>query len=236
MRILRAAKATVLLLWFSIVLVVSLFMGLMIATAGGALYTPVYKVAAPFACDGRFTIESRSFSYKPGQSGVAHTVYCEDPATGVRTDITSHTLFVAFLVYSGLTFLVLLFFTPLLIPLFRLSRNILKATTEADASSSAFSTGTRTASMSSRIVLNGREYACPDEMPEAERAVYERVTSMFVDSDHDGVPDLFEGVEPEARADGDVAHRLKKLKELLDLGLITRYEYEAKKKEILGEL
>jgi RNase P/RNase MRP subunit p29 len=44
-----------------------------------------------------------------------------------------------------------------------------------------------------KIVVNGREYGSVEEMPPDVRQAYERMRSAFVDSDRDGVPDMFEG-------------------------------------------
>jgi len=44
-----------------------------------------------------------------------------------------------------------------------------------------------------KIVVNGREYGSVDEMPPDVRQAYERMRSALVDSDRDGVPDMFEG-------------------------------------------
>jgi hypothetical protein len=43
--------------------------------------------------------------------------------------------------------------------------------------------------MPSRIVINGREYDSPDDMPPRVRAVYER---LMADADGNGVPDLID--------------------------------------------
>lgn len=41
---------------------ISLFAGLMIATAGIAIYPPLTNITAPLACSGEFTIESKTYS------------------------------------------------------------------------------------------------------------------------------------------------------------------------------
>ncbi len=206
-------KAASLLTWLSSILGFSLFFGLMIATAGGALYTPLYKVAAPLACDGEFTIESRRYSYKPGQTGVEHRIFCKDNASGTRTDITLYALFIAFLIYSGLTFIALLVLTPILIfPIRLLTRRLKPAAGYSTLSHAAWPMPGVTG-MLSRIIFSGREYSSPDEMP-----------------------DQFEGTGPRAQTPRDTVERLKKLKGLMEAGRITQQEYEAKKAEILSEL
>ena len=44
-----------------------------------------------------------------------------------------------------------------------------------------------------KVVVNGREYGSAEEMPSDVRQAYERMRSGLVDSDRDGVPDMFEG-------------------------------------------
>ncbi len=53
--------------------------------------------------------------------------------------------------------------------------------------------GDTVSTTTSKIVVNGREYASVDEMPSDVRQIYERMMNMRVDSDGDGVPDVFEG-------------------------------------------
>ncbi|MCS7034949.1 MAG: hypothetical protein NZ561_13305 [Phycisphaerae bacterium] len=50
--------------------------------------------------------------------------------------------------------------------------------------------------MQQRIVINGREFGSPDEMPPDIRAIYDR---LMVDRDGNGVPDVID----EARAQGN---------------------------------
>jgi|GEM_PF-1422632 len=53
--------------------------------------------------------------------------------------------------------------------------------------------GDTVSTTTSKIVVNGREYASADEMPSDVRQIYERMMKMRADSDGDGVPDVFEG-------------------------------------------
>jgi len=237
MKVLTAIKTASLMVWLGVILVSSLFTGLMIASAGGAIHTPLYRVAAPFACDGEFTVESQRYSYKPGQSGVEHKIYCRDKATGARTEITFYAIFIAFLIYSGLTFVVFLAVTLVLIfPLRALARRAETAVGPVNLPGMILGTP-RATGKPARIIVNGQEYAGPEEMPAETRSAYEGAMGVFADADGDGVPDLFEGVGVKAQAPpGDAAARLTKLKSLLEAGLITTQEYEAKKAEILSEL
>jgi hypothetical protein len=63
------------------------FAGLMVATIGGALHPSLLMKAAPYVCDGKVEIESRKYSYKPGQQGVARQMFCIE-ADGSPRDIT----------------------------------------------------------------------------------------------------------------------------------------------------
>src|SRR3546814_9546873 len=53
------------------------FGGIMVASAGGAIHPPLVTVAAPYVCDGTVEAQSRNYSYKPGQQGVARTIFCQ---------------------------------------------------------------------------------------------------------------------------------------------------------------
>ncbi|MCA1613376.1 MAG: SHOCT domain-containing protein [Acidobacteria bacterium] len=237
MKAVGALKAASLLVWLGVILGASLFIGLMIASAGGAVYTPLYRAAAPFACDGEFSVESRRYSYKPGQSGVEHRIYCRDKTTGARADITFYAIFIAFLVYSGLTFAALLAVSLVLVfPLRALARRA--KTAVGPVNLPAVIAGTpRAPRKPARIVVNGREYSGPEDMPAETRAAYEGALGVFADSDGDNVPDLFEGLGAKAQPPAeDAAARLKRLKSLSDAGLITEQEYQAKRAEILSGL
>ncbi len=43
------------------------------------------------------------------------------------------------------------------------------------------------------INFNGKTYSSLDEMPAAERMMYDQIMSVFADSDKNGIPDIFEG-------------------------------------------
>lgn len=238
MKVFDALKAASVLVWLGVLLVASLFTGLMIATAGGAVYTPLHGAAAPFACDGEFSVESRRYSYKPGQSGVEHRIYCRDKTTGARADITFYAIFVSFLVYSALTFAALLAVSLVLVfPLRALARRAKTAVGPVNLPAVIVGTPRGATVKPIRIVVNGREYTGPEDMPAETRAAYEGAMGVFADSDGDNVPDLFEGLGAQAQPPADdAAARLKRLKSLLDAGLITEQEYEAKRAEILSGL
>ncbi|HUH22579.1 MAG TPA: SHOCT domain-containing protein [Brevundimonas sp.] len=95
-----------------VLLGVSSFAGLMVATAGGAIHPPVITVAAPYVCDGTVDVRSQNYSYRPGQRGVARTILCTG-ADGEARDITLKTMGAATICYAliflavGLALLVL---------------------------------------------------------------------------------------------------------------------------------
>jgi len=100
----------------AIVLGGSLFTGLMIATAGGAVYPPIVTAVAPLACSGQVEAVSRRYSYKPGQQGISREIYCLETGSNQRKDITLISIFYAFLIYSAVLFIAaLIFIVPLLI-------------------------------------------------------------------------------------------------------------------------
>ena len=234
----RPARIIIALL---IALSASLFVGIMVGTAGGALYTPLYRAAAPVLCDGDFLIESQSYSYKPGQSGVAHTIYCRDRATGALEEMTTKAVLTATLVYATLALPACLLLTLLF------SRRWLRGGTAAAAPNLAGGAwqapAQGQAGAHTVFVYNGRTYASPDEMPAEARAAYEKMSNVFADADGDGVPDMFENLgaafaQPAAhvRDARSPEERLSKLKSLRDAGLISEQEYEAKRAEILSGL
>ena len=59
-----------------IILPASLFIGLMIAGPGTAVYPPVSTWAAPLICSGNVEVQSDYYSVRPGESGVSRTIYC----------------------------------------------------------------------------------------------------------------------------------------------------------------
>jgi len=102
----------------SVLLGICAFCGLMVATAGGAVHPPLVMTAAPYACDGALELQSRDYSYKPGQQGVSRNIYCIG-ADGERRDITLRAIGAATIYYTLIFFavaLVLLILVRLLKP------------------------------------------------------------------------------------------------------------------------
>lgn len=109
----------------------------------------------------------------------------------------------------------------------------------------------------STIVVDGRAYTGTDQIPPEAQKTLDKLQILLVDADRDGIPDAFEkgglgavlgvlgngavqvqtiDLTPEGQARFRTAERLQELKSLLDRGLITAADYEAKKREILAGL
>ncbi|HMP41587.1 MAG TPA: SHOCT domain-containing protein [Roseiflexaceae bacterium] len=93
------------------------------------------------------------------------------------------------------------------------------------------------------VVVNGQTYTSLDQMPPDVRQAYEQSMAVLADANQNGIPDILEqfgvGTPDQLQAFGaqdDTVARLQKLKQLLDAGIITPQEFEAKKAEILGRL
>jgi hypothetical protein len=82
-----------------ILLIVCLFLGLMTATAGTALFPSLGQIVSPLICEKGLKIQSDAYSYKPGQRGVTRTFYCED-RPGERRIVNGRVLLLSFLAYT----------------------------------------------------------------------------------------------------------------------------------------
>jgi len=95
-----------------IILPASLFVGLMIASAGTAIYPRVAAPGAALLCSGGETVyESHGQSYRPGEYTVTRQIYCRTGAgkAAAQEEITFRAIGLAFLLYSALAFLLLRF-------------------------------------------------------------------------------------------------------------------------------
>lgn len=88
----------------ALVIAICTFVGAMIAAVGGAFYPPVVGIAAPYVCAGTTNALSRDYSYRPGQSGVAHNFLCTD-TDGEQYDVTWPAFIGATLFYSAIALL-----------------------------------------------------------------------------------------------------------------------------------
>jgi hypothetical protein len=94
-----------------IILPASLFIGLMIASAGTAIYPRVAWPGAALLCAGELVYESHGQSYRPGEYTVTRQIYCRS-GTGkgaTSEEITFRAIGLAFLIYSAIFFLLLRF-------------------------------------------------------------------------------------------------------------------------------
>jgi hypothetical protein len=91
-----------------IALAIALFAGLMIATAGTALYPPVAYPGAALLCGGDVGYESHGASYRPGEYTVTRQIYCQTGGgKGESEEITFRAVGLSFLIYSAFLFLLL---------------------------------------------------------------------------------------------------------------------------------
>lgn len=88
------------------VLPVSLFLGLLVSTAGAAAWPQITGIATPFICRGQVEHVSEHWTVRPNQQGVSRTIYCVE-RDGSREDITFGALVAAFVVYSAIFFALL---------------------------------------------------------------------------------------------------------------------------------
>ena len=88
------------------VLPVSLFIGLIVATAGAAAWPQVTGLATPLVCRGQVEHVSEVWTVRPNQQGISRTIYCLAP-DGTREAITFKALVASFVVYSAIAFALL---------------------------------------------------------------------------------------------------------------------------------
>ena len=88
------------------VLPVSLFIGLIISTAGAAAWPQVTGLGTPLICRGQVEHVSERWFVPPNQRGVSRTIYCV-AHDGSREDITFGALVASFVVYSAIAFALL---------------------------------------------------------------------------------------------------------------------------------
>ena len=201
------------------VLPASLFVGLMIASAGVAVHPPLAFIATPLVCSGEVEVVSQNYSYRPGQSGVTRTIYCLSGGQGAkpaREDITFKAMGASFLVYSLLAFVALQLLWWLLRPRvaarFRRKRDALLR-----------DTGIGGAGVDLQSILS--------QVAEAVERGDARVTVRNMSADLRGT-----GPSDDVQGGGDPGERLARLKRLHTQGLISAAEYEAKRSEILSGL
>jgi hypothetical protein len=213
----------------------ALLTGLMIATAGIAVYPPLANVAAPLVCDGRLVAESQSWQVRPGESGITRTFSCQ--AEGNARDVSLRTIFAAFLVYSVAAFALIL---PFMLLLRRKLDERIDEWEEVAAPAIP--------------AAPGEPARDTDSLHEAARggdisAILSLVADAVKNGKRDNVPIRrttldargdAQGDRDAERAtgdhDGDAAARLAELRDLFDRDLITEADYRGKKAEILDQI
>ena len=82
---------------------ISLFIGFVIFAVGiVAIFPSMHKLSAPLICCGEVQVESIRYSYKPGQVGWEHHIYCIDK--GMEKEITFQSIGVTGLIASAVIF------------------------------------------------------------------------------------------------------------------------------------
>jgi hypothetical protein len=87
-------------------LIVSIWAGFMVATAGAAIYPPVTGLVTPLVCQGQADTESHHFSTRPGESITTRQFNCIGP-DGKPESIMFKTLAATFLAYGLIAFVLL---------------------------------------------------------------------------------------------------------------------------------
>ena len=194
-----------------IILPVSLFVALMIATAGFAVWPGVAAPGAAIVCGSGEVVNDASEYRRPGEYTLVRHVYCQTGTgkTATREEITMRAMGVSFLIYAAALFLILQFLVRPLVA------RRLRAKMEALGFGGRDRPGATTG-------LGGIVGRVQEAVQRGEADVRVRTASVDRPGDADG--------------DRDIAERLAQLKSLRDRGLITAQDYEAKKAEILAGL
>ncbi len=200
-----------------IVLPSALFIALMLATAGAAIWPNMAAPGAAILCSsGEIVYESHGASYRPGEYTVTREIYCQSGSgkEAARDDITFQAMGVSFLIYSLGIFLLLQFVVRPLMA--RRLRRRMEALGLSRPASPAWPGAPAAPSGLTDILARVQ-----DAVQRGEARVTVRNSAVDLS-----------GTEP----DGDIAARLAQLKALRDQGLITAEDYETKKAEILAGL
>jgi len=204
-----------------VILPVSLFIGVMIASAGTAIYPRVTAIANPIICPGTVDYRSQNYSVRPGERGVERFIYCvTNDGKESREDVTLKAVFWSFLLYSGIAFVLLrLIAVPLLRRRFR------------DA------LGSRRVQI---VAGRATPFAHAAESPASTVDVQQILAQVSEALERGGgdvvVRNMRFGMPDGPGDDTDPAERLAQLKQLYDSGLISAEDYASKKAEILARL
>jgi len=210
---------------------IGLFLGLMIATAGGAIHPPLWKAGLPLACDGTADFTSQAYSYKPGQHGVARHVSCTHP-DGSSEEITGTVVLTSTLVYGGaLTLLLWLWRLP------RIRARQRHPDPKRDADIAAKVEGLRRrlhaggSSTHTVVTVNGQPVDA-----DVSADVSKLLGDLAAAAPGAFGPAMQGFVHPASGKPVDLETALRDLQRLFDQHLITEREYADKKAELLARL
>ncbi|WP_297833413.1 SHOCT domain-containing protein [Thermomonas sp.] len=235
-----------------ILLPICLFCGLMVAVIGGVTYPPTVEVAAPWVCDGPIQLDTRNYSYKPGQHGTSMTYTCAE-AQGAQHDVTLRLLGAATLLYSAILYALALVLLLAVRLLFRFGA-ARSAPTDTSGRPATVSGGNDSgiANLLGNMMPEARTNAALRDF--LQGAPNRSTTTINVngqpvsaDSSQEllgAVATLLKNAGPGQVqvsssthvVEGDAAARLLRLVELHRSGALTDAEFEAKKARILREL
>lgn len=201
-----------------VILPVSLFIALMLATAGAAVWPKMAAPGALILCGGGEVVyESRGASYRPGEYTITREIHCQTGAgkQAARDDISLAAMGVSFLIYAAALFLLLQFVVRPLVAR-RLRRRMEALGLSGGATAGWPGSGAAPANLNDLLA---------------------RVQDAVQRGAADGQVRNYAADPPGGEQDGgDFAARLAQLKALRDRGLINAQDYEAKKAEILAGL
>lgn len=216
---------------FLVVTSIALFVGLMLATAGTAIYPRLAHPGAALICSGEIAYESFGSSYRPGEYTISRHIYCRTGSgKGAGQDeITFKAIGVSFLIYSAASFVLLILLGILMR---RRTHDLLSAPMAGGPGWTV-----RTATVEQDSVSTTTRAAAPADLGAILAKVAEAVERggpnvVVRDMSFDG-PGEPDGGD-EARL--EPAERLARLKHLYDQGLISAAEYQAKRNEIISGL
>jgi uncharacterized membrane protein len=212
-----------------IAVLVSIWLGFMISVTGGVFYPPINKIAKPFVClNGDMQVDEQNYNPAPGESVTTLTWYCVDNA-GTRNEIPTLKIgLFAIPIYSIIIFFPILF-VIMIWQLFIAPRRLAnQQAATLDAAAKQFR------EMLDAGRINQQQY---DNLMQRTRT--DLVRESKGETRHSNPPVVISTNNRNlagSSSTGREADELKKLKELLESGLITQQDYDTKKAEILKRL
>jgi hypothetical protein len=195
-----------------------LFMGVTVGSIGiGAIFPSVNLVAKPFVCpNGQMQVVTKDYHPDPTRSVTTVTTFCVDGTTGAKTQLGIFPMSLYAGVLFGLVFfaLTIIGISSKFITLPKSYYAVNQQSTDLDPAMEGFKSKLRSGRLS-----------------QEQYEMMEQGVKNYYDNKSTGssVPAGHASHEP-------VEEQLKKLKGLLDSGLITKQDYEKKKAEVLSRL